>query len=133
MMRITLIHTTRHTQLTIDLSSVSSPLDISRMGDDGRPTERQALRPKEKNTISVGPGVFMVMSGNLGVTADTAEPGVFLAMEVETKDPPPDPPKAIAPPPAMPRMTLTMAKARLGELGVDAQKLHAFIPADRSL
>ena len=131
-MTITLIYLARRTNLTIDASGVSAPLDIARMGDDGRPTETQALRPKVKNVIPACPGLFMECKA-VSVSADTADPRVFLAIEVETKDPPPDPPKATASKPAMLRMTLTLAKARLSELGVDAQKLHEFVPSDRSL
>lgn len=129
-MTITLIYTARPMKLTIDASRVSNPVEISRMSNDGLPTETQVLRPKEKNVVPVGPGVFRVMAENVGVTADTTDPRAFLAIEVETKDPPPDPPKLTV---GIARMTISMAKARLGELGVDAKQLQEFVPSDRSL
>lgn len=118
-MTITLIYTARQANLTIDASRVTGPLEIARMGPNGEDTDKKQLVSGAKDPIPVGSiaaGVYKV-SAEVIVKADIADPHAFVVMAVETKDPPPDQPKA----------TIAMAKDRLGKLGVDAKKLHAFI------
>lgn len=140
-MPITLIYTARQMNLTIDLSGVPAPLDIVQMGDDGLDAASRSLSPGTDGVIPVspgvfkvrvGPGVFKVKSDQVRVTADTTDPQAFLATTVETKDPPPDPPMLRVSTPGMPTMTVSMAKAKLHERGVDPKKLHAFVVDARS-
>ena len=115
-MTITLIYTARQTNLTIDASGVTGRIELERMVLKGEPPDRKQLRSQEKNRIPVGPGVYKVSPG-VTVTADIEDPQAFVAMEVETKDPPP----------TQPKFTVAMAKARLSKFSVDEEELHAFI------
>lgn len=119
-MKITLIYTARQTNLTIDASGASGPLEFARMGPKGEALDKKqwSSGPKEPIRLGpIGPGVYKV-TAIVKVTGDITDPQAFVVMnEVETKDPPPDQPK----------VTLAMAKDKLGKFGVHADALHAFV------
>ena len=86
MAKFTVIHTNQQTTLTI-ATPQGKPLSLDVMGGDGTPTVVRTLRPGATENVSVGPGLYRILSDSVRVTAGS----VPVALDtVNGKDDPPE-------------------------------------------
>jgi hypothetical protein len=86
MAKFTVIHTKQQTTLTIT-TPPGKPLGLDVMTGDGTPKVVRTLRPGATETVSVDPGLYLIVSDSVRVTAVSESLSI---VTVNSKDDPPE-------------------------------------------